>query len=168
MKQVFDEDEELHEGNFEVVQDPPPKLSEEIPDLPSEDQIAAYVHHHRVGLVKHLTKGNQMPADTKDQVVLLAALKDMDGSALARKRLQVDANNGEITAGATAVIAKLLTQLPNDSKRVIDPAVVRTIPRLGADIPPPELLDGETATTLPQQSYDTFMSKFSPPPENPK
>lgn len=94
---------------------------------------------------------------------MLAALKDMDGSALARKRLVVDANNGDITAGAAAAIAKLLTVLPNNGKRDLPIVPGRQIPKLGADIPPPELLDGETATTLPQQSYDTFMSKFPHP-----
>lgn len=168
MRNDYDEDEELHEGNFEVVQDTPVNTEEEvIPPIPSEDQIHAYVHHHRVKLVKHLTAKNQMPASPQEQVVLLAALKDMDGSANARKRLAVDAANGDITAGATAVIAKLLTTMGNNAKGSEPPPIVpgRAAPKLGSDVPAPVLLDGETATTLPQQSYATFMSTHTPDPD---
>lgn len=149
------------QGNFEVVHDDP----EVIPPLPSEDRIHAFVHHHRVQLVKEMMEDGKMPTETKDRVVLLAALKDMDSSALSRKRLAVDANNGEITAGATAIIAKLLTSMPNNSRRDLTPVEGREAPKLGPEFPEPDLLEGETAVTLPQQSYDTFMSKFPRPGE---
>lgn len=150
------------QGNFEVVPDEP----EVIPPLPSEDSIQAFVHHRRMQLVKEMLKNDgSMPDDAKDRLVMLSALKDMDSSALNRKRLAVESSNGEITAGAAAVIAKLLTSVSNDSKRDVVAVVARPAPKLGPEFPEPQLLEGETAVTLPQQSYDTFMSKFPRPGE---
>lgn len=155
------DEEELHEGNFEVVQETSNDTTEEVvPQIPSEDAIHAYVHHQRVKLVKHMTKGNKFPEAPQEQAVFLAALKDMDNSAHARKRLQAESDTGNVTAGAAAIIANLLTAMGNNGKKSNSPAVViaRPAPKLGADVPPPTLLEGETATTLPQQSYATFMS----------
>lgn len=151
----------ISQGNFEVVPNEP-----EVPPLPSEDNIHAFVHHRRMQLVKEMMKTDgRMPDDPKDRLVMLAALKDMDSSALNRKRLAVESSNGEITAGAAAVIAKLLTSVSNHSKRESAPAVARAAPKLGPEFPEPKLLEGETAVTLPQQSYDAFMSKFPRPGE---
>jgi len=150
------------QGNFEIV----PNEFEVIPPLPSEDNIQAFVHHRRMQLVKEMMqKDGRIPDDPKDRLLMLAALKDMDSSAINRKRLAIEANNGEITAGAAAVIAKLLTTYGNNSKRDVAPAVDRPAPKLGPEVPEPTLLEGETAVTLPQQSYDTFMSKFPHPGE---
>lgn len=150
-------DENVTQGNFEVVQEEP----EVIPPLPSEDSIHAYVHHRRVQLVKEMmTADGRMPQDPKDRVVMLAALKDMDGSALARKRLAVESKSADAQAGTHALIAKLLTAMPNKMSRSDVEAAPREAPKLGAEFAAPEILEGETATTLPQQDYATFMSKY--------
>lgn len=148
-------------GNFEVV---PDEEVEEIPALPSDETIFAFVHHRRTQLVKALTKGGKMPQDTKDQMVLLSALKDMDGAAVSRKRLQIDAGGNDVARANAALVANILRHV-NHNANQSTPAptgVQREIPKLGDEFPNPELLDGETATTLPQQSYATFMSKHAP------
>lgn len=145
------------QGNFEVVNDEP----EVIPPLPPDDSIQAFVHHKRVQLVKEmLTPEGKMPQDPKDRVVMLAALKDMDSSALNRQRLAIENKQADAQGATHSLIAKLLTAMPNKMSRSDVEATPREAPKLGADFPTPELLEGETATTLPQQDYATFMSKY--------
>lgn len=143
-----------------------PNQEEIIPDMPSDDSVIAYVHHKRVGLVKTLMKDGQIPQDKESQVVMLAALKDMDHSALVRKRISADSRNAGAGAQAAAIIARLFTQHPHHAKRdVIEDSQEFTPPSLGSDIPRPALLEGETSTQVSQQSYDTFMAKFPDPGE---
>jgi hypothetical protein len=141
-----------------------------IPDMPSDDSIQAYVHHHRVGLVKTLMKDGKMPEDKDSQQTLLAALKDMDSSANTRRRINADSKNAAQSAQAAATIARLFTTHPNLSKRIesVVPAEEYTPPELGSDIPRPQLVEGETSTQVSQQSYDTFMAKFPTPGEDPQ
>jgi hypothetical protein len=144
-------------GNFEVVDDRPlPPSDTEVPPLPSEDSILAFVHHERTKLVKDMCKQG-MPQDPKDRVVLLAALKDMSTDALGRKKIQSDEKVG--MGQASALISKLLTATPNDAKQGILPANSAP-PELGPEVPPPELVEGETDQHAPQQSYESFVAKF--------
>lgn len=145
------------QGNFEVVHDEP----EVIPPLPSDDQIQAYVHAKRVQLVNEMMEDGKMPVEAKDRLVMLSALKDMDSSAFNRKRLGVEQRANDQLAGSHALIAKLLTAMPNRMTHDLDPAAPpRQAPKLGPEYAPPELLEGEMAATLPQQDYATFVTKY--------
>jgi hypothetical protein len=133
---------------------------EDIPPLPSEDAIQAFVYHKRQQLIQAvLVKG--IPDDDDSRKILLATLKDMDHAALSRQKIAADSQTNHQTAQAAAVIAKLLTQVPNNSKQAITVSQEFEVPTLGADLAAPKLLEGETATHIPQQSYKAFMQKFS-------
>lgn len=155
--------DKVTQGNFEVVDD---NRQDEYAPMPSDDQIQAYVHNKRVQLVKEMMNDDgTMPQDAKDRLVMLSALKDIDGSAQARKRLRVEEEAASDGGVVNTILAKVLNAMPNISKRDIEPVASRQAPKLGAEFASPEILEGETATTLPQQSYDTFMSKFPRPGE---
>lgn len=148
------------DGKFEVVDDRAAAQQAQdtgVPELPSEDSILAFVHHQRTKLVKEMCKDGKMPGDTKDRVVLLAALKDMSSDALGRKKIQSDEKVG--MSAASGLIAKLLTATPNDAKQGVTSPTFQP-PVLSSDVPPPELVEGETETNAPQQSYDAFVAKF--------
>lgn len=147
------------QGNFEVVQDDEPEV---IPPMPSDESIHAYVHGKRVQLVKEMmAPDGRMPVDPKDRLVMLAALKDIDNAATSRQRLKADEKANDTLAGQHALIAKVLSAVPNRMTHEIDPdAPIRQAPKLGTEYATPELLEGEMAATLPQQDYATFVTKY--------
>ncbi len=148
------------DGQFVVV----PDTGNEPPELPPEDSVQAFVHQKRLQLVKAImVKG--VPDDSESRRDLLTTLKDMDTSALARKKIAADSKGTAQSAAAAAIIARVLGQLSSSTKPEVASNVPFVTPTLGSDVPPPELIEGETATQLPQESYASFMSKFAEPDE---
>jgi hypothetical protein len=139
------------------------QVAPEVEALPDEDTVLAYTHHHRKGLVKTLTKQG-IPEDRETQAMLLQTLKDMDVQALSRKKIKSDEKVGSQNAQqAKAIIAEILMRTPN-SATVLDVTEVMAQPKqLTADVPAPVLVEGETATVAPHQTYDTFVAKFPRP-----
>jgi hypothetical protein len=131
--------------------------------LPSEDSILGFVHNTRKRMVKQLTRQG-IPEDRDQQAVLLATLKDMSHDAMGRKKIASEERGNANNAASAAIIAKLLTTMPtNVLQGAQPPAADYQPPQLGAEIPRPTLVEGETATHIPQQSYATFMEKFPLP-----
>lgn len=129
--------------------------------LEPEDDILAFTHTKRKQIVNDLMKDGKIPADQQDAKHLITVLADMDKAALGRKRIKVEErqnNNQEQMAG---VVAMLLQRASGSAPYRAPIPVERTIPTLGAEIPDPVLVDGETATTATQQDYETFVAKSS-------
>lgn len=132
-----------------------------IPESLSEDQVLAYTQHKRKAIVQELTKTGAVPEDNSSRNMLLQALDGMDRAALTSKRIKSEEKNGGM-AGAASLVAALLTQVTGKklTSDIIDPN--RPTPLLGQDVPPPQLVPGETEINPRQLDYDTFMATRTP------
>jgi len=136
---------------------------EVLPALVEEDQILAQTHAVRVAMVGELFKNNQLPLEPDDRKLLLSTLKDMDASALGRKRIKVEEKANNNQEAAAGIIAQLLQQASGTRHRQAEAPVEREIPMLGSDIPDPVLVDGETSTAYIQENVEMFRSRMTEP-----
>jgi hypothetical protein len=133
----------------------------------TDDEILAHSHELRKRIVKTITKdGTQIPVeDPRQMAALLQTLDGMDRQALGNKRIKVEEKANQTQEQAAGMIAQLLQKVTSQKPfEAIDvPAhEVRPAPQLPAEVPPPRLVEGETATVAPQQDYDTFVAQTSP------
>ena len=127
----------------------------EAPVIESEDAILGYVHGQQKKVVEHFLGGEQMK-DPELAKVGLQALRDMQGAALTRKRIKTEERAVDGQKGAVDMWAKLLGMIPSGTPE-LPTTSTRAAPQLGADIPRPELADGE----LSGGSTDDSIEKFS-------
>ena len=134
----------------------------EKPTLEAEDDILAFTHQARKNIVGHLTKKG-VPDDVEQQRILLSTLKDMDQSALGRKKIKVEEKQNDNQAAAASLISELLLAATNRrTHNVIDVTPNREIPVLGSDVPPPVLVDGETSDVGScQETFDSFTQRMN-------
>jgi hypothetical protein len=135
----------------------------------SDDEILAHSHELRKRIVKTITKdGTQIPVeDPRQMAALLQTLDGMDRQALGNKRIKVDEKANQTQEQAAGMIAQLLQKVTSQKPFELDvldveAREVRAAPQLPADVPPPRLVEGETATVALQQDYDTFVAQTSP------
>jgi len=127
------------------------------PEIPTDDHIFAYTHHQRKRIIKSLTKRG-IPEDHEYQKVLLTTLKDMDASALGRKRIKMEEKGNAIQENAAALISQILSKTQNMSPYQTSNPVAKPAPTLPQTIPDPVLVDGETAIVGTQQSIESFLT----------
>ena len=134
-------------------------------ELPDEDSVLAFTHHHRKEMVGHLYKNNQLPVEPDDRKLLLSTLKDMDASALGRKRIKVEEQANNNQEQAAGMIAQLLQRATLNNNRPFQSDVpMKDIvpPQLGNEVPDPILVEGETDTIAVQGSVEEFMGRMNP------
>lgn len=133
----------------------------------SDDQALQYTQGLRKQIIGTLTKGGtQLPVADKNQMaIILQAADGLDRAALGNKRIKVEEQANKTQEEAAGIIGQLLqtvtSQKPFEAIDV-ESRPVREAPALPADVPPPTLVDGETATTAPQQDYASFMDAHAP------
>lgn len=132
-----------------------------IPESLSEDQVLAYTQTKRKAIVQELTKSGAVPEDNSSRNMLLQALDGMDRAALTSKRIKAEEKGNSALAGAAGIVAAMLNQV--SGKRLVsmeDPVDVesRPAPALGMDVPPPQLVPGETEINPGQLDFDTFVA----------
>lgn len=83
-------------------------LSEQ--DLPemNEDEDLRFTHATRKLLIKQIMKDGP-PTETKEQMVLLSALNDMDRTTIGLKKIKSDEGMGNKQQAAAAMLAAILT-----------------------------------------------------------
>jgi hypothetical protein len=125
--------------------------------IDSDDDVLAYTCGIRQQLVASMVKGG-MPADTKEQMVLLSALADMDRTALGKKKIKSDegVNGARVTAAAT--LAQLFMDPRLKQLGHARAGEVGTIPVLGEHVEMPALVQGELDDYTGAMSYETFMA----------
>lgn len=150
----------LRKNNFKELETMSEDLSH--PVLVNEDTILAYTHDKRKSIVTQLLAKPDTLNDPDQTKIVLSALKDMDTAALGRKRIKVEEKaslNQEATAG---LIARLLAATSSIKPYQSDIPSNKAAPVLGADIPEPVLVIGETSVIgATQQSYETFVASVS-------
>lgn len=136
---------------------------EVIPVLEDEDTILAQTHAVRKQVVGLLFKDGQLPVEPDDRKLLMSTLKDMDASALGRKRIKVDEKANNNQEAAAGLIAQLLQQAQGTRPYQAAIPVERDIPMLGDDIPVPTLVEGETSTNYIQETVGMFRQRMQEP-----
>ena len=135
------------------------------PVLESEDDILAYTHRQRKEIVKAIVKDGKVPVDDSKQLgALIQTLDGMSRDALTRKRIGVEEKSAQSQEANTAIMAQLLQSVTSQKpfQRDVTDVTPRAAPALPDSVPPPQTVEGETATAAPQLSYDTFVQQSSP------
>lgn len=129
-------------------------------EVSEEDRVLDFTQQKREAILEALMpKGVAQVADPKMLALTLQTLDGMDRSALGKKRIKVEEQGNATQEAAAGIIAQLLQRTTSTKPfEVIDVASrqARPAPMLGTDVPPPRLVEGETATVAPQQSFESF------------
>jgi hypothetical protein len=128
--------------------------------LMDDDEVLDYTQLQRRQFINHFTQNGQtMPTDPKDAKVLLTALADMDRSALGKKRIRTDEQIAQMNAQSVDAIAAEVKRTMLG--RLTEPDESRTPPTLDdLELPPLDLVDGETDVGVNSESYDAFKQRF--------
>lgn len=131
----------------------------------SDDQILAITQRTRVAIVNKLvnkTPGG-LPDDKEDRDALFKAMEGLDKVALVRKRIAADVEQASGVSQAVGLVAALLRQAKTNYNTVdVDDATVLEAPTLGDEVPPPELVPGETEIHAGQLNYESFVAGKQP------
>lgn len=128
----------------------------------SDDDVLFYTQGVRKSLVHEMTKDG-LPAEKGDRMVLLAALGDMDRSALGNKKIGAKERAGQADRQAAMLIAAMTGQLGNKSPFEVAPASNQPLGRAPvldeSGLQELTLAPGETEIGLANVGFDEFMSK---------
>lgn len=152
--------------------------SVEQPELPQEEeqdltyeQALAYSQRLRRKIVRSkLTRTGDVPKDNDDIKIMLAALKDHDGTEISNKRNAIDASTSASSAEVAHAMVEVVKTLKNEnpfSLRAPDGSAMteRTpraiLPQLDeARLGEHELVDGEGEIGVVQETSDTFFGRM--------
>jgi hypothetical protein len=127
--------------------------------LEPEDQILAYTHTKRKEIVNALMKNGSIPDDTGMARVLVSTLDGMDKAALGRKRVKLEERQTTNQEHAAGVIAHILGIAAQNRSSKVEHISNRQPPVLGAEVPEPVLVPGETSILpVSNLSYETFVA----------
>lgn len=141
------------------------KVISEVGEM-SDEEIVSYTQRTRKKLVDHITGcGNNLPTDKGEQMVLLAALGDMDRTALGKMKIGAKERQGAADSAAAALITKLFTTYGSTSPfekkdGVIEGEVVKTPQLDDTSLPPLQTVPGETEVGLSTENYEQFMQRM--------
>jgi hypothetical protein len=133
----------------------------------SDEQVVSFTQGVRKKLITTITAGgDRMPTDKGEQMVLLAALGDMDRTALGKMKIGAKERQGAADRDAAMAIAHLTTKFggrnPFEQGNLIEGESVRVAtPELDTtDLPALVLVDGETDQGISTQNYEEFMGSM--------
>ena len=136
----------------------------------NEDDDISFVRSVRVKLIKDLTKGDKpdeihTPGETKDRMVLLSALADMDRTSLNLKKIKSDEGLANKEMAAAMMIASMFKD-PNikniGTVEVIDaesPEAIKAIPKFDTSMVSVEIVPGELDLQPANENFDEFMAR---------
>lgn len=139
----------------------------------SDDQIVDFTQGVRKQLVDDMTeRGTAMPKEKGDRIVLLAALADMDRTAVAKMKIGSKERQGAADREAALIAARLHSQYgskspfaiqrSSDDEDVIDGeyAEIRAPELDTTALPALEIKPGETDIGISTTNYEQFMGKM--------
>lgn len=143
--------------------DIPPVTKAKVPEVQYElseddEENLKITQRARMLIINNNLKGDKLD-DPKFQAQVNKSLDAIDKQILTRKRLEIENKNANTNEANKDLVAAMLSQMatPNVfAAKVVDPN--RKIPELGPDIPPPQLVEGETAIGVANMDYETFMA----------
>ena len=126
--------------------------------ITSGDADLQFTNDIRKKLVTSMIVNDEMPKETRDKMVLLAALDGIDRAAIGVKRIEAEREIGGKQSQASAILAELFKD-----GRTLQVGVAiggRTeIPMLSDDIQPTRILEGELSTLISSDSFDAFSER---------
>jgi len=124
----------------------------------TEDQILDYVHEQRKRIVDAVIPiASPVTNDPKMLGIALQTLDGMSRDALGKKRIKVEEQTNASQEAATGLIATMLRRMGDIKPFQSATPQPRSAPvTLPSDLPPPVLVEGETATIAAQSDYESF------------
>ena len=141
----------------------------EIPEfqLVSEDQVLAFTQFKRQQIANQLLANGELPGDPKLAKLALDVLDGMDRAALGRKRIKVEERANQNQEQAAALITELLNKVGSYRPPILLQRDIVDIPKLGDDVPEPQLVPGETSDIGGQaETYETFTTRMFQKPDD--
>jgi hypothetical protein len=141
-----------------AVKPPPPP--EPTPDLDVLDLDSVATHTQKIRLKVQALANKALAQEVSPDMlnVLLKTASDMDKTVVQRRRVGIDEAAAKTAEESQRDSAAILRAISAKTFQ-IDPATMdpnRKPPSLGDDVPPPQLVPGETEIGTPQLSYDGF------------
>lgn len=140
-----------------------------------DDELLEWsVHERKLFIARMMKPDGSLPDDPKEKALVLKAMDGIEKIAISRKRIKIEDKAATSQAEAARLIAHVFKSVAEKNPFVIDmgtaeqlsPEQRKALPSLPDDIPLPELVEGETAVSPPQNSYDNFMNSMGVPNRN--
>jgi hypothetical protein len=129
----------------------------------TDAEIVNLTQNTRIKLVNQITKdGATMPDDRDEREVLLAALRDLNGTSMNRMKLAADKQKGNDDRAAALMVASILGQAgsanPYQSTTLPANSVLEHVDfsQLPTNV---ALVDGEGETGISTERYDGFTQR---------
>lgn len=143
-----------------------PKTKERIPLMP-EVNLENYdplqdLHYTRAvrGVVLKSLAGEGLPRDPRALAVVLATLKDIDGSALNQMKIKSDEKGQDLQSQHSAMVRAFLAEAGGFKAPLRAVAEVLTLPPvLSDDVTTREFVPGELVQGTVDQTYDEFITR---------
>lgn len=136
-------------------------MADEINDVNDLNSVLQYTDDIRRGLVNKMVAGGEYPDDPKSQKVLLAALADMDKSALGVARLKQEDRNADKDRAIASALLSTVQSFGNANPFRADAA--KPGGGIATDqlpIPKFEPNPGETDVGIKDEDYQSFADKW--------
>lgn len=151
---------ETTNNTHENIKNQEPLFKEDISIL-NEDAELLFVRNIRLEAIRQSMANGKIPSDPDQAEVLVKLLKDMDQSALTRKKLKAEQEQSQQLGDMTSVVAELLKNL-NGQSGLINPEENKNkqIEEIPEDKEVKDLLPGELEQGIVNDNYENFMQRM--------
>lgn len=129
-----------------------------------EDAELLYVRNLRLEAIRQTMKDGKIPTDPDSAEVFVKLLKDMDHSAITRKKIKSDEKNTQSISNATALVAEALKSVNGNTGRNEIPegvVVEKLVHELPEHLKRTDFIPGELDQGTVNNTYEEFMDKMS-------
>lgn len=125
----------------------------------TDDDLMRFTQGKRKAFIDHITEEG-WPNDPKEQSIMLAALADMDRTALGNKRIGANERQSEADALVARAIGQLTTQF--NGRNPFEKEGEGKVPEYQADkLPEADAVPGEMDIGLSDQTYKDMEDKYN-------
>lgn len=126
----------------------------------TDEEVLTFVRTQQMHVVDQTWRMyNGLPSEKVHATMMMQALDGLAKNAQTNKRLKAETEGGTALQQAGHLITQLLTKVKGlqiDESQVIENA---SPPTLGAEVPAPVLVPGETDINAAQLDYDSFFAQ---------
>lgn len=136
-------------------------INQDLPEL-NEDEDLRFTRATRKELIRAILKDGQ-PTETKDRMVLLSALNDMDRSTISLKKIKSDEGMGNKQQAAASILAAILTdpRLRQLDQNPVSSDTPRQIPTFDEACVEIDVNPGELEDKHKGEDYASFTARMS-------
>lgn len=134
---------------------------QDLPELREEEDLR-FTRHIRKQLISSMMENGKPPTETKDRVVLLAALNDMDRVTIGLKKIKTDEGLGNKQLAAAAMLAEVLndSRIKQIGKVDVVEGVTRTLPTFDESCVATDVKPGELDIAPQSETYTAFTQRM--------